>query len=44
MPIVCVLHTTLPVAQTAQGGKNIIFAILILGTILAFGRREVARA
>ncbi len=42
--IMLTLQSTLSVAQIAQGGKDIILGLLILGTIVAYGRRDVARA
>ncbi len=42
--IMLTLQSTLSVAQIAQGGKDIILGLLIPGTIVAYGRRDVARA
>ena len=42
--IMLTLQSTLSVTQIAQGGKDIILGLLILGTIVAYGRRDVARA
>ncbi len=37
-------ESTPSVAQIAQGGKDIILGLLILGTIVAYGRRDAAGA
>lgn len=42
--IMLTLQSTLSVAQITQGGKDIILGLLILCTIVLYGRRDVARA